>query len=98
MAWNKRILWEEKRVNDLSNIESRIATLKSKINAAQLAKVRAEATKENAEINYALAMQELRSKFGVDNPQDARAKLVELQKTLEAKMAEAEEISNRINL
>lgn len=82
----------------LNDLDSQIAFLKDKINKAQLAKMRAEASKETALINYAAAMKDLQDKFGVDNPQQARDKLMELQRTLDTKMADVRNVLDEINL
>lgn len=80
------------------SIDDEIAAIKNRINRAQIAKVRAEAVKENAEQNFAVAQSELREKFGLDNLRDVRAKLAELEQDLQSKKDEASTILDEINL
>jgi predicted nucleic acid-binding Zn-ribbon protein len=82
----------------LSTIDEEIASIKQRINAAQIAKVRADAAKENAENNFETGMLELRSKHGLDSLQDVRAKLAELQQDLQSKKDEVSTILDEINL
>lgn len=68
----------------MSAIDDKIAAIKSRIDAARIAQVRAEATRETAQAAEAQAMAKLAQEFGVDNLADARAKLAELQSELDA--------------
>jgi ribosome-binding protein aMBF1 (putative translation factor) len=81
----------------LSDIDSQIAAIKSRINSAQIQKVRAQAANETAQENYNLAMARLRTEFGVDSVEGARAKLAELQTDLQTKMAEVTNILDEID-
>lgn len=68
----------------MSEIDDRIAKLKSRIDAGRMAKARAEATRESAQATEAQAMAKLADQYGVDNLAGARDKLVELQTQLQA--------------
>jgi hypothetical protein len=70
----------------LSNLDAEIAMLKARRDAAQLAKARAEATKETAQATYDAAMAALMTEFQLDNLGDARATLERLQGDLQAKL------------
>jgi ribosome recycling factor len=67
----------------LSDIDNKIAMIKSRIDAARMAKARAEATKETAKASEQQAMARLQEEFGVDNLSVARDKLAELQGQLQ---------------
>lgn len=70
----------------MSNIDNEIALIKSKIEVAQRAKIRAEATRETAQASEVAALQRLKDEFDVDNLSEARAKLAELQTDLRTKL------------
>ncbi len=82
----------------MSDIDTQIATIKSQLASAQLASARAEVALETAQLNYEQAMQTLRQTYGVDSPEQVRAKLVGLQNDLQEKMAEVSKILSQINL
>jgi hypothetical protein len=68
----------------VSAIDDKIAAIKSRIDAARTAQIRAEATRESAQVTEAQAMALLAEEFGVDNLAMTRAKLAELQEELQA--------------
>lgn len=74
-----------------------VEQLKARVDAARIAKARAEATEQAAREQYEHAMAQLTDKFGLDNLTDARAKLEELQNDLDAKVAEVTELLDKIN-
>lgn len=80
------------------NIEEQIAQLKARAESATAAKYRAEAAKHSAQQRYDEAMQLLAEQFGLDNLKDARAKLEQLETTLQNKVAEATEILDAMKL
>lgn len=80
----------------MSNIDNEIALIKSKIEAAQRAKIRAEATRETAQASEVAALQRLKDEFDVDNLSEARAKLAELQTDLRNKLDEITAILDEI--
>lgn len=82
----------------MSDIDNQITLIKSKRDAANLAKVRAEATKENAQAAQDAAMARLKDEFGVDNLAEARAKLVELQTEVQTYLAEITKELDEIEL
>ncbi len=82
----------------MSELDAKIASIKARREAFQLAKVRAEATKESAEKAEAAAMQRLKDEFGLDNLADARAKLVELQTDLQSQLDEITQALDEIEL
>jgi hypothetical protein len=67
----------------MTDIDAKIAEIKSRIDNARMAKARAEATKEAAQQAEAHALAKLADEFGLDNPLAARAKLAELQNELQ---------------
>lgn len=73
-------------------IDAQIAAIKSRIESGRLAAARAEVGKETADKEYSEAMAALRDQFGVDSPEQVRAKLAELQSNRAKKLAEVEEI------
>ncbi len=70
----------------MNTIDNEIALIKSKIEVAHRAKIRAEATRETAQASEAAALQRLKDEFDVDNLNEARAKLAELQTDLRTKL------------
>jgi hypothetical protein len=80
----------------LSELDNQIAMLKSRRDAAQLAKARAEATRETAQASSDAAMAKLKEEFGVDNLDEARAKLTELQEGLRTQIVEITSILDTI--
>jgi len=82
----------------MSSIDAQIAEIKSRLDAARMAKARAEAVRENAEKAEAEALAELYASFGVDNVVDARATLVELQTDLQTLLTEITETLDKLNL
>jgi len=70
----------------LSNTDTDITVLQSRIDAARIAKARSEATTETAQATLDAAMLKLKNDFGVDNVEDARAKLMELQTNLQTRI------------
>lgn len=77
------------------SIDEQIAQIKARIEQARISKIRAEANVESAKANYDQAMEELTARYGVDNPEAVRAKLAELQETLQAKLAEVSSILDK---
>lgn len=82
----------------MSEIDAKIASIKARREAAQIAKVRAEATKETAQASYDAAMARLSDEFGVDSLAVARGKLTELQADLQAQLDEITEVLDEIEL
>lgn len=82
----------------MSNIDDEITSIKRRLEAAQVAKVRHQATKEAAQIQYDEAMQQLRETFDVDSPEGIRAKLAALQDELDTKLEEINNSLNSLNL
>jgi hypothetical protein len=82
----------------VSNIDKEIAAIKTRIENAQLAKARAQVNKEAAQNKIDETLELLRTKFGVDNTQDARGKLEQLQATLAEKKTEVATILDRYDL
>lgn len=80
----------------MSNIDNEITLLKSRLEQAQLAKVKAQATREHAEETEAAALERLRTEFGVDTVVQARDRLVELQTDLQTKLSEITSILDEI--
>ncbi len=74
-----------------------VEELKAKADAARIAKARAEATQQAAKEQYDKAMAQLFEKFGLDNLADARAKLDELQRDLDEKVATVTEKLDQID-
>ena len=70
----------------MSNTDTDITVLQSRIDAARIAKARSEATTETAQATLDAAMLKLKNDFGVDNVEDARAKLMELQTNLQTRI------------
>jgi len=70
----------------MSDIDATIDMLKSRVNAAQLAKARSIATKETAQASFDSAMSALKTEFGLDNLAQARDKLESLQADLQSKV------------
>ncbi len=82
----------------MSNIDDKISSIKKKLEAAQVAKVRGQAAKETAQANYDEAMATLHAEFGVDSPESIRAKLAELQEDLENNIKEINNSLDELNL
>lgn len=77
-------------------IDEEVANLKTRLNAAQLAQLKAEAAQNSAQERLDMYLKQLREDFGVDNLGDARAKLEELQAELTIKLQAAKEILDSI--
>lgn len=71
---------------DILSIDEEIAKLKARHSQAQLNRLRAEALNEAAKKSLNEYLTELRTVYGLDNLEDARAKLTELQDDLRAKL------------
>lgn len=69
------------------SIDSDIAAIKKRLADAQLVKARSEGIKQSVEQQYQEALQALQEQFGLDNLQDARAKLTELEKAVQDELA-----------
>jgi hypothetical protein len=82
----------------LNNIDEEILSIKKRLEAAQIAKVRGEATRDIEQENYDKAMAQIYAEFDVDNPDDIRARLAELQQELEDKIKEINSSLNNLNL
>jgi uncharacterized protein YpuA (DUF1002 family) len=76
------------------SIDEQIASLKKRIEAARLAKARADVGREAADKQHAEAMAELRDSFGVDNQAQVRAKLAQLQDDVASKLEQITQILN----
>jgi hypothetical protein len=74
-----------------------VEELKARADAARIAKARAEATQQAAQDQYDKAMAELTTKFGLDSIEDARAKLEELQRDRDEKVAQVTAILDQID-
>lgn len=82
----------------MSDIDNQITLIKTKHTAANLAKVRAETTREHAQAAQDVAMARLKDEFGVDNLAEARAKLVELQTEVQTYLSEITKELDEIEL
>ena len=67
----------------MTDIDSTIAMIKSRRDAAQVAMVRAQTISETAQASEDAARAKLREEFGLDNLAEARAKLEQLQSELQ---------------
>ena len=82
----------------MSNTDSDIAMLQSRIDAARIAKARSEATTETAQATLDAAMLKLKTDFGVDNLADARAKLLELQTNLQSRIDQIVDMLDKMDI
>lgn len=81
----------------MSDLDTQIEALKTKIENAKAAKYRAEAALEVAERTETEALAQLQEKFELDDIASARAKLAELETSLEQKVLEATAILDANN-
>jgi hypothetical protein len=70
------------------SIDDEISAIKKRIESARLQQARAEVAKEAADKEYAATIKALSEQFGVDNSEQVRAKLAELQASLTDKLAQ----------
>lgn len=82
----------------MSDIDAKISAIKSRRDAAQLAMMRAQAAKENAEAAEDAAMHRLLEEFGLDNLADARAMLAKLESDVQNLMDEVTRTLDDIEL
>lgn len=82
----------------MSEIDDQIAAIKLRREAAYNAKIRAEATRESAQVIEASALAKLKEEFGVDNLADARVRLEELQAEVQSRLAEISKELDEIEL
>jgi hypothetical protein len=74
----------------MNSIDTQIAKLKDRIEAARIAKARAEAAHQIALETKEEAEARLKAEFSLDSLTDARARLEELQQKLETDLRSAE--------
>lgn len=82
----------------MTDIALEVADIQTKIKAAEVAKIRAEASLDAAQAQKDQALTALKDEFGLDNLSDARAKLAELKADLAAKLDQINEILDSIEL
>lgn len=82
----------------MSDIDAKISMIQSRIEAARIAKARAEAVRETAQESEDKAMAQLAAQFGVDNVAQARAKLAELQAEVQTMLTEITTVLDTIEL
>ena len=73
-----------------------IVALQQRVDAARLAQARAVASREREEEARATALKALKDEFGIDNAEDARARLEQLRSEVQSELEQVNKLLTEI--